>query len=112
MGKFEKKILNDIYYHITGCQTISGPDLDKPCKFPFIYRLKRYINCTSVDNDDKGWCSTEVDKDNQFIKAKWGNCSDSCPFQEGEIIQRLLNPILQGWPYVLGRTETHVLKVA
>ena len=70
--------------YLLGCQTISGPDLNKPCKFPFIYQGKEYLTCTSVDNGDQPWCSTEVNYENHFIKTKWGNCRDSCFSPKGK----------------------------
>ena len=69
---------------LSGCHTINGPDLQKPCKFPFIYQGKEYRTCVTVDNGDQFWCPTEVDEDNHFVKTKWGNCLDSCPLPKGK----------------------------
>ena len=60
------------------CKTISGPDLDKQCKFPFIYQGREFHNCITIDNRNQPWCSTEVNAENYFIIGKWGICSDSC----------------------------------
>ena len=79
---------------LSTCHTTGGPQKKKPCVFPFKYKGKTYDSCNeqvSVPGQAlsalplvKGWCATEVDDDDNFIKDKWGYCEyHSCPF-EGE----------------------------
>jgi len=62
-----------------GCQTVSGPDAHKSCKFPFVYQGQVFFTCTTMDNDHQPWCATEVNDKNHLIIGKWGSCSNACP---------------------------------
>ena len=77
----------------TYCKTISlfqdiqcltnsdGPQVNKPCLFPWQLEGKWYSGCTT-DNDPDGkfWCSTKLDKQLQHIggEGNWGICRQSC----------------------------------
>jgi len=61
------------------CQTVSGPDTHKSCKFPFVYQEQIFYTCTTVDNGHQPWCATEVNDEGHHIIGKWGICSNSCP---------------------------------
>jgi len=63
----------------SGCQTVSGPDPHKSCKFPFIYQGQQFFTCTTVDSGHQPWCATEVNDKNHLIIRHWGICSNSCP---------------------------------
>merc|ERR1711955_136540 len=59
-----------------GCKTEGG----KLCTFPFIYRGKKYNECTAFHNTVP-WCATTTLKDWSF-NGNWGNCdcsSCTCP---------------------------------
>ena len=43
----------------SGCKTTNGLS----CVFPFIYAGVEYSQCTTVENGETPWCSTETDKD-------------------------------------------------
>ena len=55
------------------CTTVSGPDPNKPCVFPFEYNGIIYHECTEVDHD-QFWCHTDQD---------WGNCGTNCEKNQG-----------------------------
>merc|ERR1711971_457267 len=66
-----------------GCATISGPDPNKPCIFPFKFGDITYNNCTTIGNDPgdtKAWCSTKVDNSGNHIggQGKYGFCEPKC----------------------------------
>ena len=46
------------------------------CAIPFEYKDRLYSACTTVDNDDKLWCSTDT-----IYKGNWGDCRNAaiCP---------------------------------
>jgi len=58
---------------VTACGTTDGTQ----CIFPFVYDGVSYNSCTRTDGY-KAWCSTEVDADGNYIKAKWGRCDEEC----------------------------------
>ena len=67
------------------CTTISGPDLNKTCIFPFEYRGVTYNSCTTKGNDPdesetKAWCSTKVNDFGIHIEEQgnWGICETKC----------------------------------
>ena len=65
---------------------VSGPGdvtIGTPCVFPFRYRNEGHTKCTTMDNGDKPWCSTETDMHGNYMAGKWGNCGD-CPTGERE----------------------------
>ena len=47
------------------------------CKFPFIYKRKRYNHC--VASPLGNWCATEVDSNLKMKRQKHGRCNDNCP---------------------------------
>ena len=51
----------------------------KHCRFPFVYRGKRYEGCTDVDSPGKKWCYVNQDQ----IADEWGYCSVKCPTSTG-----------------------------
>jgi hypothetical protein len=59
-----------------------------PCVFPFIYKGKKYNDCTPKDYGTTNWCSVKVDRDDNFITGKWGICSpeEGCVETEEEPI--------------------------
>ena len=65
-----------MYPFIQGCTTISGPNPNKPCVFPFIYKDISYSQCTTKDHNVL-WCPTEVDAYGKYT-YKWGNCNSNC----------------------------------
>jgi len=53
---------------------------NKPCQFPFIYKDRTYVACTTF-NDTKPWCSTKTNPStNEHIDARghWGYCDQEC----------------------------------
>jgi len=62
-----------------GCSTVSGPQPDKLCMFPFKWKGTVYRECTSHMNSGKLWCPTQLDHLNGYIEGQWGNChQDTC----------------------------------
>ena len=57
---------------------------EEQCVFPFKYKGVSYDSCTTVDNNDKLWCSTKTDEDGKFISGFWVNCNDSCNGEPGD----------------------------
>lgn len=52
--------------------TLSGNDKYAPCVFPFIYKGKKYTECTYKDcKHNKSWCATTSNYDKDH---KWGHC--------------------------------------
>ena len=68
--------LQSANFHPLGdCFTVSGPVPGKKCAFPFKFKGVFYRQCTTVDHqDDKLWCSTETDQNDNYIDGQWGNC--------------------------------------
>jgi hypothetical protein len=55
------------------CTTVSGPDSNKICVFPFKHDGITYDNCTRFGNtkeQTEAWCSTKVDNKGKFIEFK------------------------------------------
>ena len=78
--------MNYIFQKITdegilNCKTVSGPNTNAKCIFPFKYREVTYHQCTTADNSAP-WCSTLVDDSGKHIGAagNWGNCGPDCHF--------------------------------
>ena len=69
------------------CITIGGPASDRPCKFPFVWKGKKYWECTDIDHP-KGegetdlFCATEIDPQTKELKD-WGICSRTCGYCYG-----------------------------
>ena len=67
---------------ITTCHTISGPNPNKKCIFPFKHAGKTYFGCP-IDPEDKTkrWCSTQVDSGGNHVtnKGQYGHCATNCP---------------------------------
>lgn len=52
------------------CSTSGGTaKKGTPCVFPFVFKGKSYNKCTTVNNGQTPWCSTE-----KTYKKQWGNC--------------------------------------
>ena len=69
----------------TVCKTVSGPQVNKPCQFPFTHDGRTYNKCP-VDPDDssKFWCSTKVDIRRYHVvgQQEFGHCSTrTCPLE-------------------------------
>ena len=59
--------------HNPKCRTVKGND----CIFPFVYKHKYYTSCTKTDSvNEKAWCATKVDGNNQLVEESWEDCSD------------------------------------
>merc|ERR550534_1743085 len=63
-------------------------DEDTCCVFPFIYLGKTYEGCTTVDYNNKLWCATTSNYDQD---KEWGNCENACTDE---------NRFCPGWAYV------------
>ena len=63
-----------------GCITNGGPEIGKPCVFPYIYNNVSHSTCTIKDSQVQ-WCYTEVDSNGVGVWGKWGNCSPECPIE-------------------------------
>ena len=61
--------VSPLFLHLCSEETCGGTAQGVACVFPFIYKGKSYKSCTTVDNSNKLWCSTE-----SVYKSKWGNC--------------------------------------
>ena len=57
----------------TNCTTMSGPDPNALCIFPFEYNGEIFNECTDKEHDQM-WCHTSED---------WGNCGPDCTFSSG-----------------------------
>ena len=75
--------MHNILYHLDSsglsCTTTNGPDLNKPCVFPFKFDGVTYNYCTTASNDpddDKAWCSTKVDEFGRHVggQGNWEKC--------------------------------------
>ena len=69
----------------TNCSTVSGPNPNAQCIFPFKYGGITYHQCTTAGNaagDFTTWCSTLVDESGVHIggAGNWGNCGPDCHF--------------------------------
>ena len=62
------------------CTTISGPNPNAMCIFPFEFNGITYHQCTiaDIDEGDLPWCSTLIDDSGVHIKGNWGNCGPNC----------------------------------
>ena len=59
--------------------TVSGgPQVKKPCVFPFVFRGVSYPACTR-EHDPNGrlWCSTKTFQNGTHVKGNWGYCNES-----------------------------------
>jgi len=73
-------------------------DTRKPCVFPFKYRGVVYNECTTA-RASMYWCSTQVNKQGEYIRRKWGYCDEaSC-----NITQKVVNLDLNHGMGCLGR---------
>jgi len=82
------------------CKTISGPDPNKPCIFPFNVNRVPYHACTTDHNepgDTTAWCATMVDEMGNAANwdaGKWGNCEEKCQqgiVQNDEVLLEIKN---------------------
>ena len=67
------------------CLTVSGPDSNQTCIFPFTYSGKRHEECTD-EGHDQFWCQTELpdnttDLTDYTNTVKWGNCGPDCKIE-------------------------------
>ena len=88
-----KNYIQKIILTFSDCMTVSGPNPDEPCIFPFKYDSKTFKTCTVYDNvGGNAWCATKVDgSGNHFYgdyqgdyyydydQENWGNCGPNCP---------------------------------
>ena len=65
------------------CKTVSGPDANKPCVFPFRFKGITYNTC-SFEKSSRPWCSTRVDKKGNHISGggHYGDCQRHCPMPD------------------------------
>ena len=91
---FNNKILNAFsLYILDGCKTVSGPDNNKPCIFPFKFQGITYNTCSTVlANENKPWCSTLVDNSGTHVSGggHYGDCGSKCPMPTGKIFNKIL----------------------
>jgi len=102
----------------------SNPDPTRfpgSCIFPFKYKGKQYDSCTTDHSQNgKPWCAYEVDKDNNVIDRKWGDCEgegcgldneDSCKDRdfnyEGKCVKRSTKSAIIG---SFGKPSTYNLR--
>ena len=85
---FFLEVVIDFYIYIkTGppndvCHTVSGPDVKKPCSFPFRFNGIIYYTCTDHSADGNiPWCSTLVDDNYNHVPGggHYGDCGPNCP---------------------------------
>ena len=62
-----------------GCQTVDGDD----CVFPFIYKEKKYNECTKIDSSFP-WCATSVMENGEVVENQWADCKDISGCFNGE----------------------------
>ena len=65
------------------CNTISGPDPNKPCKFPFTYQGELHRECI-LQNDTNFWCATDT-SNASTANLQYGYCDINCPRENGNI---------------------------
>ena len=63
------------------CVTNGGPDPDKACVFPFMYKGVQYDECTSEGSNTK-WCPTQVNAFGYGYGAAYGNQWGHCTCTE------------------------------
>ena len=79
------------YFPFLACKTTSDSETpNKPCVFPFGYKLTLYNGCTDVD-EGFYWCSTKVEdisgglayahpyNRHVHVDGNWGKCEPACP---------------------------------
>ena len=74
---------------IAECKTTSGPDPNKPCKFPFEYQGELHHKCT-LQNDTNYWCATDTSNSSN-IDARHGYCELKCPRENGTVANVIYN---------------------
>ena len=66
------------FFQSMNCVTNGGPDPDKACVFPFMYKGVQYDECTSEGSNTK-WCPTQVNAFGYGYGAaygnRWGHCA-------------------------------------
>ena len=77
---------------IGGCKTVSGPDSNSFCVFPFRFEGVTYTSCTQAGNtggNTQAWCSTLVNDSGEHVggQGKWGNCESKC--QTGKLCHKM-----------------------
>ena len=72
------RLINFIF--IGPCNTVSGPDSNQPCRFPFTYQGIAHHKCTTR-NDTKYWCATQ-NSSSWHSDEFYGYCNSSCPLEE------------------------------
>ena len=120
-GRMHKIFIEIIYHFISdvidyddfeACKTVSGPDANKPCIFPFGYNGVTYNKCivtnvreaklltelglwTAYDFSwskfQTPWCASKVDDQGRLVRGNNTNlsrhitaCSQDCPFDDGK----------------------------
>ena len=79
---------------VAECRTVaSGPESDRPCRFPFKYNGKQYFECTTEGYEDNFWCGTTYSVTDH---AGWGFCSGPCkPKKRRKALISVLNRVLK-----------------
>ena len=76
------------------CKTISGPQKDKECIFPFACCAAKtqHNKCTTIGNNGVPWCSTKTDGNtNWHLSPNWGNCPEQCSAESNSGSTRFLS---------------------
>ena len=89
------------------CTTIGGPDSNKACVFPFVWKGRNYGECTDIDHPSgqdtsELYCATEIDLTTKQMKS-WGKCSRTCGYCYGSDVTRKKNGYW--WKHVVDCNE-------
>jgi len=78
-------------------RTVSGPNPNHKCVFPFKIGRKTYRKCTDRSDPGKFWCSTMTDKFGRHVAKhkQWGYCHPSCGSKRKGIRRRPTRPIIE-----------------
>ena len=75
------------------CNTVGGPETNKPCIFPFVWKGLQFDKCTDINHPESNntselYCATNVDEVTKEMKA-WGKCSRTCGYCYGTSVQNV-----------------------
>ena len=65
---------------LMNCSTVSGPNPNASCIFPFELKGITYHQCTTTEGAITPWCSTLIDDSGEHIgdAGNWGYCGPEC----------------------------------